>query len=80
MAFDKDMTIGEAIDQHKDAKVVLAGFGLHCFGCPVAMMETLEEASQVHGVDLEIILEKLNELETKPDKKAKKGIKKVKVK
>lgn len=78
--FDKDMTIGEALDKHKDAKVVLSGFGLHCFGCPVAMMETLEEASQVHGVELSLILEKLNELDNKTEKKQKNLFKKTKVK
>lgn len=63
MKFNKDMTISEALEVNEDAKTVFMGFGMHCFGCPMSAMETIEEASQSHGVDLELMLEKLNELE-----------------
>ena len=56
----KDMTIGEVLEINKDAKVILSGFGMHCFSCPMSQMETIEEASMVHGVDVELMLEKLN--------------------
>jgi len=63
----KDMTIGEVLDINKDAKIILSGFGMHCFSCPMSQMETIEEASMVHGIDLNLMLEKLNEKkETKP--------------
>ncbi len=60
--FNKDMTLGEALKLHKNADKVLMGFGMHCFSCPFSQMETLEQASMVHGVDVELMLEKLNEL------------------
>ena len=50
----------------KHAVEILTGFGMHCFTCPMSQMETLEEASMVHGIDLDFMLEKLNE---KPEPK-----------
>lgn len=58
--FTKNSTIGEVLETKPELKVVLEGFGLHCFGCPMSQMETLEEASQVHGIDLDFMIDKLN--------------------
>lgn len=57
----KDMTIGKVLSINKNAKVILTGFGMHCFSCPMSQMETLEEAGQVHGIDVDLMLQKLNE-------------------
>ena len=62
----KDMTIGEVLGINKNAKVILSGFGMHCFSCPMSQMETIEQAAMVHGVDVNLMLEKLNE---KPEQK-----------
>ena len=53
--------IGEVLRINPNVKEVLMGFGLHCFGCPMSQMETLEEAAAVHGVDVDIMVEKINE-------------------
>ncbi|MDD4110874.1 MAG: DUF1858 domain-containing protein [Clostridia bacterium] len=58
--FNKDTTIGEVLDASPKFKIILEGFGLHCFGCPMSQMETIEQASEVHGIDLDFMLEKLN--------------------
>lgn len=60
-AFTKDMTLGEVLMKKPEAQTILFGFGMHCFGCPVTQFETLEEAAMVHGVDLKLLLKKLNE-------------------
>ena len=57
----KNMTIGEVLSINENAPAILMGFGMHCFACPMSQMETLEEASAVHGIELELMLEKLNE-------------------
>jgi len=57
----KTMTIGKVLSLDENLAPVLMGFGLHCFGCPMSQMETLEEAAMVHGVDIEVMLSKLNE-------------------
>ena len=56
----KDSTIGEALEANENAPEILMGFGMHCFSCPMSRMETLEEASQVHDIDLDLLLDKLN--------------------
>ena len=58
---NKNMTVGEILGKYSNAKEILGGFGLHCFGCPMSRMETLEQAAMVHGVDVDIMVEKLNE-------------------
>lgn len=57
----KTMTIDKVLSLDENLTAVLMGFGLHCFGCPMSRMETLEQAAMVHGVDVDIMVEKLNE-------------------
>ena len=59
--FTGKSTIGEVIKTNEKYVKILMGFGMHCFGCPMAQMETLAEAAQAHGIDLEFMLKKLNE-------------------
>jgi len=56
----KEMTLDEVLEIEPRLIAVLLGFGLHCFGCPVSQIESLEEASEVHGFDLDLFLEELN--------------------
>ncbi|MGD9901119.1 MAG: DUF1858 domain-containing protein [Spirochaetales bacterium] len=63
----KDMMIGEVLRKDPRLAEVLMGFGLHCFGCPVSQMETIEEAAMVHGVELDLMIEQLNELHESKD-------------
>lgn len=60
--FTKNLTIGEALKMHDGVEAVLTGFGMHCFTCPFSQMETLEQAAMVHGVSIDLMIEKLNEL------------------
>jgi hybrid cluster-associated redox disulfide protein len=58
---NKQMQIGELLKLNPNVKEILMGFGLHCFGCPMSQMETIEEAAAVHGVDVDLMMEKINE-------------------
>ncbi|QHI74032.1 DUF1858 domain-containing protein [Aminipila terrae] len=60
MTITKDMTIGEVVRNHGETVKVLTEFGMGCIGCPSAQAETLEEAAQVHGVDIDKLLDNLN--------------------
>ena len=53
-------TYEELLKINPNVKDVLLGFGLHCLGCPMSQMETLEQACQVHGLDLDFVLDRLN--------------------
>lgn len=61
MTFDENSTLQDVIEHHPHAEEILSGFGLHCFSCPFALQESLREASALHGVDMELLLAKLNE-------------------
>ncbi len=57
----KTMTINDVLNIDENLATVLMGFGLHCFGCPMSRMESLEEAAMVHDVDVDVMVEELNE-------------------
>ncbi len=63
MKFNKDMTMGEILSINPEARAVLEGFGMHCCGCPVSQAEVLEEACEVHGINVDEVLNELNSLE-----------------
>lgn len=56
----KETTIGEVIVKYPAAVSALMEIGMHCIGCPSAQGETLEEAAMVHGIDPELLVEKMN--------------------
>lgn len=60
MKIEKTTIIGDILNMREDAEEILTSFGLHCLSCPCAQAETLEEACQVHGIDIDSILNKLN--------------------
>ena len=71
MDINKNTTLGEIINNFDNAEDILKGFGMHCFYCPMSQMETLEEASEVHGIELDFLVKKLK-LDLKPKKTNKK--------
>ena len=57
---DKTMKIGELLEQYPDKADLLLEAGMHCLGCPASQMETIEEACEVHGIDVDELVETLN--------------------
>jgi hybrid cluster-associated redox disulfide protein len=55
----KKMTIGEIIKKYPKSIFVFIDYGFHCIGCPAAQTETLEEAAEVHQIDLQKLLRDL---------------------
>lgn len=60
MKVDKTMLIGELLRVAPQAAPVLMQIGMHCLGCPSAQGESLEEAAMVHGIDPDLLVEKIN--------------------
>jgi hybrid cluster-associated redox disulfide protein len=58
----KDMLIGDAIQAGNQEAIAqtLLGIGMHCFGCAIARGETIAQAAEVHGVDVDKLVEDLN--------------------
>lgn len=57
---DKNMKIGELLEQFPEKADILLEAGMHCLGCPASQAETLEEACSVHGIDVEDLVKELN--------------------
>ncbi len=57
---EKDMIIGEILDEHPELAPHFFEMGMHCLGCPSARGESVEEACAVHGVDADEFVAKLN--------------------
>lgn len=60
MKIEKTTTIGEILEKAPEKADLLLEAGMHCLGCPASQMETLEEACDVHGIDVNEVVEKLN--------------------
>ena len=60
MQISKDMLIGELLNVDDLIAPILMRAGMHCLGCPSAQGESLEEAAMVHGIDVELLVEKIN--------------------
>ena len=63
----KEMTIGEILRVAPEIAPILMQAGMHCVGCPSSIMESLEEACMVHGLDSDVVLKNIQDyLASKP--------------
>ena len=60
MTYNKDTRIGEILERTPEKAEILLEIGMHCLGCPASQMETLEEACEVHGINVDELVEELN--------------------
>ena len=52
--------IMEAVEINENAPEILLSYGMHCLGCAIAHGETIEQAAEVHGIDVNELLNDLN--------------------
>jgi hybrid cluster-associated redox disulfide protein len=57
----KKMTIAEALKLRPEIAPILMAKGMHCLGCVIAQGETIEQAADVHGLNLDQLLKELNQ-------------------
>ncbi|MDO4274945.1 MAG: DUF1858 domain-containing protein [Eubacteriales bacterium] len=57
----KSMLIGQLINLDPNVAPILMRAGMHCLGCPSAQMESLEEAAVVHGLDVDVLVQQIND-------------------
>ena len=60
----KDMLIGDVIEIYPSAAHALLSVGMHCVTCGVALYESVEEASYVHGLDPDDVIKVVNDMLT----------------
>lgn len=58
----ENTTIFEALQINPNAGAILQSRGMHCLGCALAHGETIGEAVDVHGADLQELLKELNDI------------------
>ena len=56
----RDTIIGDILDMDQTTAPYFMEIGMHCLGCPSAQRESLGEAAMVHGVDADLLVEKIN--------------------
>ena len=60
MEIQKNTLIGDIIEAYPEKINILLEAGMHCISCGASQMETLQEACQVHGIDVDELLIELN--------------------
>ena len=56
-----DMLIGQLLQIDANIAPILMRAGMHCLGCPSSQMESLEEAAMVHGLDVDVLVNQIND-------------------
>ena len=55
------MTILEILNTDRGTAEILQNSGMHCLGCAMASGESLEQACMVHGIDVDVLVDEINE-------------------
>ena len=56
------MLLEDIVMCHPEVAGVLVEYGLHCFACPYAGEETLEEGARMHGFDDAMLSELVDDM------------------
>ena len=59
MAIDADRPIAEVLKENPKTAAVFQRFGMHCLGCVAASGESVRQAAEVHGINLEELITEL---------------------
>lgn len=57
----KEMIISEILEAKEGAAGILMSNGMGCLGCPSSQMESLEQAADIHGLDINKLIVELNQ-------------------
>lgn len=60
MVVTRKTNMGEILDADPTTAIYFLQMGMHCLGCPASRAENIEQACMVHGVDADVLVEKLN--------------------
>ena len=56
----KEMTFGEVLKKYPETVKTFFQYGMHCFGCHLAVDETIEQGAMAHGVEVDKLMDDLN--------------------
>jgi hybrid cluster-associated redox disulfide protein len=61
--FKKEMSILDALQAHPKARDIFKKYEMACLSCMGAMQESIEAGAGMHGIDIDVLMKELNELE-----------------
>jgi len=61
MVVTKESIIGDILEYDVEAAGFFFAIGMQCLGCPASRGESVGDACAVHGVDADMLIDKLNE-------------------
>ncbi len=59
---DADLPIAEVLRMNPKTAEVFQRFGMHCLGCIAASGETVRQAAEVHGINIDDLLAELGKV------------------
>lgn len=68
MKVTKKSIIGKVVQEHPETVEAFLKHGLHCIGCGISFYETVEQGSQMHGIDVDKLIEDINKIIKKQKK------------
>lgn len=57
---NKDMIIADVVKDFPETMEIFFEYGIHCVGCSNSMFETIEQGADLHGFDIEELIDDLN--------------------
>jgi len=57
----KDTVIAEVLTMDRSTATIFMRHGLHCLGWAGASMESIGDAARVHGIDVDVLINDLND-------------------
>ncbi|QGG48098.1 DUF1858 domain-containing protein [Heliorestis convoluta] len=61
----KEMSLLELLQTYPRSKEILARHGMACQGCMGSALESIEKGAHMHGIDITLLMNELNQLEEK---------------
>ena len=57
---DKKMSIEEVVNKYPETIAVFERYGLGCVGCQAALFENIQEGADIHGIEVDALINSLN--------------------
>lgn len=62
-------SIMEVVREYPESAEAFFKHGMHCLGCAAAQFENIEQGCQAHGIDPQSVVDDINKIIEKSDKK-----------
>lgn len=57
---DKKMSIEEVVKKYPETITVFERYGLGCVGCQAALFENIQQGADIHGIEVDALIDSLN--------------------